>query len=216
MNTKSRKQPSLAEKAYHHGDLRNALIISAAEIIEASGSDGFSMMEAARKTGVSSAAPYRHFKDKDDLLESVAELGFYGLNYQLEALCEKYEAGSVDCIISLGHCYVRYVTDRPEFFKLMWGDHSTRAFSESVLGDRKNKGNGFLTLMNQVEAWIRREQIQNTPALEISITLWSLGMGLCHLFCNQQISRFAPALSPYQLLEKSTRNYLDGVKLRRG
>ena len=56
--------------SYHHGDLRNALITAAAELIEESGHADVAISEAARKAGVSAAAPYRHFKDKDALLLS--------------------------------------------------------------------------------------------------------------------------------------------------
>ena len=57
---------------YHHGDLRNTLIVAAAELIEERNSSDFTIIEAARRAGVSSGAPYRHFKDKEALLLSVA------------------------------------------------------------------------------------------------------------------------------------------------
>jgi AcrR family transcriptional regulator len=63
-------------RSYHHGDLHNALIIAAAELIESQQSLHFSMSDAAKRAGVSSAAPYRHFKDKDALLEAVRDLAF--------------------------------------------------------------------------------------------------------------------------------------------
>ncbi|MEM7692064.1 MAG: helix-turn-helix domain-containing protein, partial [Pseudomonadota bacterium] len=66
-------------KTYHHGDLKNALIVAGAELIEASGSLNFTMADAARMAGVSNAAPYRHFRDRDALLDAVSQLAFYGL-----------------------------------------------------------------------------------------------------------------------------------------
>ena len=73
-------------KNYHHGDLRNALIIAAAELIEENGSVDFAMIDAARRAGVSSAAPYRHFKDKDALVDGVAQLAFLALRETVEAV----------------------------------------------------------------------------------------------------------------------------------
>ena len=64
---------------YHHGDLRNALIIAAAELIERDGTLEFSMAEAAANAGVSAAAPYRHFADKEELLRAVRQLAILGL-----------------------------------------------------------------------------------------------------------------------------------------
>ena len=64
---------------YHHGNLRNALIIAAAELIERDGTLDFAISEAAAMVGVSAAAPYRHFADKEDLLGAVRHLAFMGL-----------------------------------------------------------------------------------------------------------------------------------------
>ena len=69
---------SQARCNYHHGDLRNALIVAAAELIERDGTLDFSMAEAAASAGVSAAAPYRHFADKEELLRAVRELAILG------------------------------------------------------------------------------------------------------------------------------------------
>ena len=58
--------------SYHHGDLRAQLIAAVRELVETQGPDGFSVSEAARSAGVSSAAPYKHFKDRSELLHAVA------------------------------------------------------------------------------------------------------------------------------------------------
>ena len=104
---------------YHHGDLRNALIIASAEIIAESGSDDIALVDAARRAGVSSAAPYRHFKDREDLLRSVGELGFYALDTELRKVLAQEEPGSQACIIAMGQCYIRFVTGHGPFFRLI-------------------------------------------------------------------------------------------------
>jgi len=58
---------------YHHGDLRRALLDATVDIVEERGVNGVNMAEAARRAGVSSGAPYKHFRDKDDLLAALAE-----------------------------------------------------------------------------------------------------------------------------------------------
>ncbi len=63
-------------RGYHHGNLREALIRAALELIAEKGPAGFTFADAARWAGVSSAAPYRHFRDRDDLLVDVARRGF--------------------------------------------------------------------------------------------------------------------------------------------
>src|ERR687884_944231 len=63
-------------RGYHHGNLREALIQAALDLIAAKGPAGFTFAEAARSAGVSPAAPYRHFRDRDDLMADVARQGF--------------------------------------------------------------------------------------------------------------------------------------------
>ena len=72
---------SKARCNYHHGDLRNALIVAAAELIERDDTLDFTMAEAAERAGVSAAAPYRHFADKEELLRGVRELAILGLGH---------------------------------------------------------------------------------------------------------------------------------------
>ena len=113
---------------YHHGNLRDALIVAAAELIEENASIGFAMIDAARRAGVSSAAPYRHFKDKDALLEAVSELAFLGLTITTRDTALKYPAGSEQRIIAIGKAYISYVISHRAFYDLMWGDMGLRAF----------------------------------------------------------------------------------------
>jgi AcrR family transcriptional regulator len=72
-------------RPYHHGNLRQALVDAAVSLILEKGPAGFSFAEAARKAGVSPAAPYRHFKDRDDLLAETARVGFERFAERLEA-----------------------------------------------------------------------------------------------------------------------------------
>src|SRR5690242_14204186 len=68
--------PQAANKPYHHGDLQNALVDAAQTILEREGPAALSLRAVAREAGVSPAAPYHHFKDKDELITAVANRGF--------------------------------------------------------------------------------------------------------------------------------------------
>src|SRR5271155_5863697 len=70
-------------KPYHHGDLRRALMDSADAILERDGPNALSLRAVAREAGVSPAAPYHHFKDKDELLSAIAHEGFSRLKQAL-------------------------------------------------------------------------------------------------------------------------------------
>ncbi len=112
---------SASSLPYHHGNLRNALIIAAAELIERDGTLDFSISEAAAMVGVSAAAPYRHFADKEDLLGAVRHLAFCRLVTVATQTAEQHPVG-----LYRGHswpwaaCYLKYAREKRVFFSLMW------------------------------------------------------------------------------------------------
>ena len=205
----AKKQTEDNCKTYHHGDLRNTLIIAAAELINERGSEGFAMIDAARKAGVSSAAPYRHFKDKEELLRAVSELGFYSLTLQLADTASHYPRGSTESIIELGKCYIRFVSGHPAFYDLMWGDLGSRSIDDEY---SQLKSNGFWILVNAIEAWCATEKVHDSDPLDLSLKLWAMGLGLSSLTINQHLQRFVPDVDVYELLATSTRSFLLGVK----
>ena len=206
MNRKAAKDSC---KGYHHGDLRNALIIAAAELIEESGSVDFAMVDAARRAGVSSAAPYRHFKDKDALLDAVSRLAFFALGEVAQEVQQRHPAGSEECIIAHGKAYIGFVTDHPEFYDLMWGDSGLRKLEAD---DPELKTTGFYVLVEAVQAWCEKAGLEHFSALELSIKLWAMAHGLACLAMNHHVEKFMPAGDVYQLLESSTHTFLDGLK----
>ncbi|PLW82229.1 TetR/AcrR family transcriptional regulator [Kineobactrum sediminis] len=196
-------------KRYHHGDLRNALIIAAATLIEERGSEDFAMIDAARRAGVSSAAPYRHFKDKTALLEAVLEFAFFTLGLEAEACAAKEEQGSVDAIIAIGKGYIRFVTGHPQFYSLMWGDSSLRQVAKP---DHNASSSGFYVLEDTVRAWCLKIGRSDEDALALSIKLWAMAHGLSGIAMHGHIDRFLPGADVYALLESTTHTFLEGVK----
>jgi AcrR family transcriptional regulator len=106
--------------SYHHGDLRHQLLVAAEQILLERGIDGFTLREAARRAGVSPAAPAHHFRDARGLLTEVALLGFREFGAALEAADK---AGGNDPSRRLqeqAHAYVRFALERPARFQLMF------------------------------------------------------------------------------------------------
>ncbi len=194
--------------SYHHGDLRNALILAAAELIRESGSADFAMVDAARRAGVSSAAPYRHFKDKDALLEAVCQLGFLGLAIETGTIKAQQEVGSREAIIALGKCYVGYVTSRPQFYDLMWGDHGVRSLEAD---QSEMQVSGFYIFVETVQQWCDAEGLKGKDPLELAVKLWCMAHGLAGLTMHRQIERFLADFDVDTLLESSTHTFLDGL-----
>ncbi len=121
------------KQAYHHGDLRTALLASALTIIEDTGPQGLTIREVARRAGVSHAAPYRHFEDKDDLILAVVEQGF-DLMYETMQQAKR-DAGNdpLDQFAASGMAYFDFAMEYPAYYRVMFsGDLISSSGQESL------------------------------------------------------------------------------------
>lgn len=107
--------------AYHHGDLAQALTTAARDILETQGLAKLSLRAAARQAGVSQAAPYHHFKDKEALLASVAAQGFRAFDAAMTARMAAAGDDPEARLTASGVAYVKFATDNPALFRLMFG-----------------------------------------------------------------------------------------------
>lgn len=110
-----------AKTAYHHGDLRAQLIAAVRELVESHGPDGFSVSEAARRAGVSSAAPYKHFKDRHEILRGVVAGGMDRLREAMQAGAALHPEGSLEAVAAVGQAYVTFARTEPGVFRLVFG-----------------------------------------------------------------------------------------------
>lgn len=193
---------------YHHGDLRNALIMAAVELIEESGSADFAMSDAARRAGVSAAAPYRHFKDRHALLDAVCDLYKIGLGEAATTTRSAYPEGSRESIIALGHMYAGYVMSRSAFYHLAWSREQSGENPEEIGADRP----GFHTFIGAVEAWCQRQGLRKANPLDLGIKLWGLAHGLAVLKMNGQLDHFMPGADIHDMLETGAKAFLHGVE----
>src|SRR5229473_676568 len=115
-----RKEQRRAERGYHHGNLKEALLQAALGLIAEKGAAGFTFADAARMAGVSPAAPYRHFRDRDELLSSIAQRGFE----QFEAVLTKaWDDGRPDTVTAferVGKAYLAFAREEPAFYSAMF------------------------------------------------------------------------------------------------
>jgi AcrR family transcriptional regulator len=200
-------------KTYHHGDLRNVLILGAAELIEESGSLNFAMADAARRAGVSTAAPYRHFRDRDALLEAVSQLAFYGLGVSVRKAVEKTRRGSIESIIAIGHTYIDYVIRKAAFYDLMWGDIGARAMDADSFD---KKASGFYILVDAVDAYVTTQDLHDVDLLDLAVQLWSMVHGMSAISMSGKLPYFYPNADIPQMLDRSTRIFMEGLKATNG
>jgi AcrR family transcriptional regulator len=202
-----------APRSYHHGDLRNALIIAGAELIHESGSLNFAMADAARRAGVSTAAPYRHFRDKDALLEAISQLAFYGLGIAALDAAGAQPRGSIERIIALGQTYIRYVIEKAAFYDLMWGDMGTRAVDADSFD---KKASGFFLLVDALSAYLAAEGLQDIDELETAVELWAMVHGMASISMSGKLPHFHPDADVPAMIDSATRTFMAGLKAQQG
>jgi AcrR family transcriptional regulator len=109
-----------AQRRYHHGDLREALVEATFELVQEKGVHAFSVAEAARRTGVSAGAPYRHFADRGELLAEAATRAAEELRGRFAAALAA--AGSpTDRLAGAAVAYVRFAAERRAMFEVLFG-----------------------------------------------------------------------------------------------
>src|SRR5437868_7556762 len=109
-----------AERGYHHGNLKEALLQAALGLIAEKGPAGFTFADAARTAGVSAAAPYRHFRDRDDLLASIAQRGFEQFEATLTAAWDDGRPDTVSAFERLGKAYLAFAHEDPASYSAMF------------------------------------------------------------------------------------------------
>ncbi len=165
------------KSAYHHGNLRDQLISAARSLIEEHGPDGFSMSDACRQAGVSTAAPYRHFESKQDLLTEVAMDGLKRLGTEMEKNASGFPRGTVQSISAIGRAYVNFAIREPHTFRLMF---STRAHSGRIEELRDVGRKSYGVLLREVARYTGEDDITET-VIRNAFPLWTQVHGLSFL-----------------------------------
>ncbi|MPZ56697.1 MAG: TetR family transcriptional regulator [Rhizobiales bacterium] len=198
-------------RGYHHGNLKEALVRAALELIAEKGPWGFTFADAARWAGVSPAAPYRHFRDRDELLSDVARRGFEQF---AGALGKAWDAGRPDPFAAferLGKAYLAFARNEPAYYSAMFeaGIPLDTSAELREAGDR-----AFAVLRAASEQLIARMPPQNRPpALMMALHIWALSHGVASLFGRGDSARRALPMSAEELLEAGVLVYLRGLGL---
>lgn len=107
-------------RAYHHGDLRNALIQAGLELLAEGGAHELDLRKVARRAGVSHAAPYRHFVDKQSLIAAINEEGFHRLAEQMQTALREASDEPFEQLLGIALTYVRFAQENPWLMREMF------------------------------------------------------------------------------------------------
>jgi AcrR family transcriptional regulator len=180
MKSAGRPPKRPVRKTYHHGDLRQQLVAAAEQIIAERGVEGFTLREAARRVGVSPAAPSHHFNDARGLLTEVALLGFRDFAAALEAADKRGGKDPARRLAEQGAAYVKFALKYPARFQLMFRV------------DKHDHGNAEFVRVSQSSFRILEDAIRaatgtapigalDPDAQGLLIAVWSMVHGYSHL-----------------------------------
>ena len=198
-------------RGYHHGNLKEALVRAALELIAEKGPAGFTFADAARWAGVSPAAPYRHFRDRDALLADVARRGFEEF---ASALAKAWDEGRPEVMAAfdrLGKTYLAFAKREPAYYSAMFeagvpldSDRELRELSENAFAVLRAAAERLVMLMPQQG---------RPPALMVALHVWAMTHGIASLFGRGDSVRRALPMPPEELLEAAVLIYLRGLGL---
>ena len=198
-------------RGYHHGNLREVLIAKALELIAEKGPAGFTFAEAARAAGVSPAAPYRHFRDRDALMADVARRGFEAFTI---ALARAWDNGKPDprkAFENIGRAYLDFARAEPAYFVAMFESQLPPDIDPELT---RASEQAFAILRQAAEALCGAlPKAGRPPASMVSLHLWSLAHGIASLFARGDAGRRTLPMPPEDLLEAGLLIYLEGLGL---
>jgi len=176
----------MAESTYHHGDLKNALIQAGMEILGSEGLGSLSLRKVAKQAGVSHAAPYAHFKDKQALIAAISTEGFRQLQSQIKIVFETFAKQPDILLYETAWAYFQFATNEPDCFKLMFSSalEKEKEYPYFVAISQES----FAHLVKIVEICQESGVLKHGPADLMAIQLWSHVHGFTSLYIEGQIS----------------------------
>jgi AcrR family transcriptional regulator len=200
----AKPRPARPKRPYHHGDLRAALIDAALRLIAERGVQGLALSDAAHLAGVSVAAPYRHFKDKEALLVEIAREGFVMFRDALALAAQSHPRDKIKRLEEMGVAYVEFAREHRSHFKVMWeGGISKEKFPE--LGQTAYEA--FLLLERAAMDLVPAPRPARQQALVCAA--WSVVHGYATLTLEHELDVVAPGQNGQKLLRQTLHLLLD-------
>jgi AcrR family transcriptional regulator len=203
------KKGDREERGYHHGNLREALIKAARDLIKEKGPAGFTFADAARSAGVSPAAPYRHFRDRDALLADVAREGFQRFEAMLSTGWAAGKPDPITAFHNIGRAYLAFARAEPAYYTAMFEsgvspdlNAELRAASDRSFAVLRSAADQLVTLLPAGK---------RPPALMMSLHIWSMSHGIASLFGRGDGGRRSLPMTAEELLESEVLIYLQGL-----
>jgi AcrR family transcriptional regulator len=167
---------------YHHGNLRPALVRAAMELLEESGETALSLRAVARRAGVSPAAPYRHYADREALVSAIAAVGYRELAERLAAAHPS--PSTAEQLARVAVAYVQFALERPALFRIMFGESCDRDNDERVAAT---------AAVSSYVRSIAKRTFPQADAEALATAIWALVHGLAFLYIDGKLDAPKPS-----------------------
>jgi AcrR family transcriptional regulator len=184
-----RRATRATKSPYHHGDLPRALVDAAQHLIEQGDSARLTLRAAAQAAGVSVAAPYRHFADREALLAAVLAKGFRELARRTEK-ARRAKRDARAALLAVGIAYVGFAADHPAIYRLMFGPDCDKAAHPDLLAAGSE---AFAVLTRAVSDCAARGLINAAEVQQAALAGWALSHGLASLHADGILAATIPA-----------------------
>jgi AcrR family transcriptional regulator len=190
--------------SYHHGELRQALIDAARRLIAERQGNDFSLSDACRRAGVSTAAPYRHFADKTEIINEVVAQGFVDMADRFRAATAAFPAGAADRIVAVGQVYLAFAIQEPALFRMMFSQKPNLS-GEDIVTTQGRACFGYV--LQEVIDYCAFHRVAGNAQM-IAMQLWTLVHGAASLTIDGDYAKVAPDLSVSTMIEEGAQKLL--------
>lgn len=172
--------------SYHHKDLRNALIETGIELVTTEGIDAFSLRKVAAACGVSHAAPYSHFKNKEDLLEAMQIFITDQFSTLLENIIQNNDHAST-ILKELGVAYISFFMEHSTYYQFLYAQSNIKIDLSFTIADDENY-KPFVIYKNTLNRFLQNTQYSDEKRKDIIITIWAFIQGVTSLATMNNVS----------------------------
>lgn len=200
----------MAKRGYHHGNLREALVVAALELISQKGPTGFTLSEAAKLAGVTPAAVYRHFAGREDL---IAEIAFQGYEIFADLMEYAYASGQPSALASFeatGRAYLAFANRYPGHYVAMFESGISINRTPALAKEARRAFDVLERAAEELSRRIPREK--RPPPQMVSAHIWAMSHGVVELFARGSPGTRSP-FPAEDLLETGIGIYLRGLGL---
>lgn len=198
----------MTKDCYHHGTLKKEMIEKGLQLLNNGGIEGFSLRKVAMMCGVSHAAPYKHFKSKEELIIAIVDEVKVSFMLALEEAVNTYPENIEKQVIEMAKCYVKFMVENPDYLKFLFLSPKNKNIDILHESDRGN--NSYYIFEKSAINYLKSINA-NTEDRDVDIlTLWSIIHGFTVLLVNDNLMKL-----PDNYLEVVEKMILEKLNFRK-